>query len=102
MLTGKCKEDFEKWLITEKPLDAHVEPTSLYYLPFSMQYGVYVDFFDSVNVELVVYVEVFDDREFYWTVIEDGKDNVDGWADTRTEARKKAIKKANEIYNKQK
>ena len=49
-LTGKCKEDFEKWLY--KNLYKDSDYTFEYILDLfysyiqSMQYGVYVDFFD--------------------------------------------------------
>jgi hypothetical protein len=70
-----------------------------------MQYGVYVDFFDSVGLNLEIllspisntlYVHKFDysvytsNDEEYGSTYE---------FDTRQEARQKAIEKANEIYN---
>ena len=55
-LTGKCKEEFEKWLYDLKfnnevydNLDAYGDLTWEQY-PLSMQWGVYVDYFDSVGI----------------------------------------------------
>ena len=94
-LTGKCKEDFEKFRISKK--DSYLKHCFFDELEPSMQYGVYVDFFDSVGVnisESLVFtlerhgysfsIELYSDYEIY---------------KTRPEARTSAIQKANEIYN---
>jgi hypothetical protein len=61
MLTGKAKNEFEKWLektnFEECPIseDYSFQPDYIgdfERLPFSMQYGVYVDFFDSVGITI--------------------------------------------------
>ena len=120
-LTGKCKEDFNEWL--EKPTNEseqegrcswigeedssrfNIWTTNYFYqLPQSMQYGVYVDFFESVDVGI--------DTKFcgYLKYDYSIKDKIShvllfteyDWSTTRQEARTKAIKKANEIYNVQK
>ena len=121
-LTEKCKEDFEKWL--ERPLkeDEHegqctwigeeeatlynIWTTEYFYqLPFSMKYGVYVDFFDSVGI----YIK---DRKIsnikrFMCIIEDEKGRhlnnyiEQGFLKTRKEVRTEAIENANEIYNNQ-
>ena len=112
MLTGKCKEDFEKWF---KRLDGQEEehewfiyltkgrnPIGFFYeFPFSMQYGVYVDFFDSVDVDITIKLCGY--LKYDYSI----KDKVShsllfteyDWSKNLTEARTKAIKKANEIYN---
>ena len=58
-LTGKCKEDFEEWMIvnnkellkySEERYSEVIDMSQLFkYLTDSMQYGVLVDFFDSVR-----------------------------------------------------
>jgi hypothetical protein len=93
-LTGKCKEDFEKWLKL-KPKRYGYDPV-FNWLQTEMQYGVYVDFFYSVGI--TVWVAPNGDWIYY---IEEH--------DTETEyserfylqeqARTAAIEKANEIYN---
>jgi len=97
-LTGRCKEEFEKWL------DDNYNAYEFYncmgwfeHIP-SMQYGVYVDFFDSVGYEL----EIFKTDELDFNVfVSVGKAiGESGFlVSTRQEARTKAIEKANEIYN---
>jgi hypothetical protein len=103
-LTGKCKENFEKWfkgsknflLIDEYDFYSGSTP--------SMQYGVYVDFFDSVGVYLTIdnyYHRKRTPKVYY----EFGYDTGNNWIaiktqfKTRQEAREQAIIKANEIYN---
>ena len=92
-LTGKCKEDFEKWLYCGTPYSYFLELTP------SMQYGVYVDFFDSVRISLMVYT--YDDEKWYVNLLKNNRYLIIGkeMYKTRQEARTQAIKKANEIYN---
>jgi hypothetical protein len=102
-LTGKCKEDFEKWY--NNPLVEHVGlrrlPQWFYTLTESMQYGVYVDFFDSVGI--FCEDRRYTDINMAWVVkypnFKGMQDRFDGLTKTRQEARSKAIEKANEIYN---
>ena len=109
-LTGKCKEEFEKWYlqnITELEIEidscyhSELDIEMFYKLPKSMRYGVYVDFFDSVGVVIDIDSEMVSENPFFDFTI-DGKDghNGDGKEyETRPEARAAAIEKANEIYN---
>lgn len=102
MLTGKAKEDFEKWYKNTEIWEYYQFDEFYEYLSDSMQYGVYVDWFDSVGIYLEVACmaegwqsevwlrEVDRVRLDYCNHIENG---------TRHEARTKAIEKANEIYN---
>jgi len=99
-MKGKCKKDFEKWYTNtiRKELQ-YRELRRFHDLQPSMQYGVIVDFFDSVRIYLSI--------ERGWSVIGDCYDGYDyiigvqylGTADTRHEAREAAIEKATEIYN---
>ncbi len=91
-LTGKCKKDFEKWLLKYKPLlmydflycDGEIDFEDL---PPSMQYGVYVDFFRQSNhIESVNHI-IYD---FY-------ENCIIGF--TTEEAIYDVVKNANEIYN---
>ena len=106
ILTDKCKADFEKWyddlnLKYYSDIKGILSSINTFYsLPFSMQYGVYVDFFDSVGIDL----DVFLLRNRFCIMIINKGDEVCSELSkyrTRHEARGKAIKKANEIYNKQ-
>jgi len=61
MLKGQAREDFEKWFISyiDKQLAHNRDEwnegeellSNFYELPFSMQYGVLVDWFDSVGID---------------------------------------------------
>ena len=95
-LTGKCEYDFNEWIIDNCDVKFLEK---FYYLPLSMQFGVYVDFFDSVGLNILLTVE------FDWGyVITEHKyqeiEEVKKWYDTRDEARTESLKKAIEIYNK--
>ena len=105
-LTGKAKEEFEKWYNNDIKKQTHklIHLTDSKYfnlLTDSMQYGVYVDFFDSVGLK--IFIEP-DKIEMYYLFITPNDcvgtycigDNI---FITRQEAREQAIKKANEIFN---
>ena len=111
-LTDKCKTDFEKWYFNFKYHKNGLHKTNVAYfktLPLSMQYGVYVDFFDSVGLILDVQpVLDYDEEKYtkvvYWIITVftlgiKGEDYNDWEFKTRQEAREQAILKANEIYN---
>jgi hypothetical protein len=106
-LTGKCKEDFEKWLIISgtygeeeyhdnEDLLSHFEN-----LKPSMQYGVYVDFFQGTGKKAQVYIAPFFNYDlgtmYEWGAWADGQFVIS--CEAPKEARTAAIEKANEIYN---
>ena len=106
-LTGKCKEDFEKWYfknhckstIKFKQLLPHNYEDIFgwfFGLNLSFQYGIYVDFFDSVD--LSINITIYKEGKWYDVDINDEWVG-NGHAKTRQEAREQAILKANEIYN---
>tara|TARA_R110000772_G_scaffold201952_1_gene312294 strand:+ start:73 stop:426 length:354 start_codon:yes stop_codon:yes gene_type:complete len=110
-LTGKCKEDFEKWIKKQKLSVIHdVGERQMNVVPLgdmfvqlheSMQYGVYEDFFDSVNLFIEVIVVDVNDFSFQIFKKESAKVlSVGSVFNIRSEARTAAIEKANEIYNK--
>jgi hypothetical protein len=110
ILTGKCKEDFEKWfhlndeyLGYEFSVHKCDSTPDFYKEPFSMQYGVLVDFFDSVGIFVDAQADAFDYGKFWYSVLDKDHSYGEPNADyiTRTEARQKAIEKAVEIYNQQ-
>lgn len=112
-LTGKCKEDFEKWLIDNdqyggvvvfsdrQVLSEEDYVVLLYDMHESMQYGVYVDFFDSVGI--FCEDRRYTDINMAWVVkypnFNGIQDRFDGLTKTRQESRQAAIEKANELYN---
>jgi len=111
-LTDKCKIDFEKWLYNLK----YSEPAKFnnYYnnfkdTPESMQYGVYVDFFDSVGIILDVQPVLNYNHDNYTDVnywissvfqlnVSD-EDYNNGQFETRQKGRELTITEANKIYN---
>ena len=107
-LTDKCKVDFEKWFsidlenetnLTAKQVEfCRKDKIDMFYRLYnSMKYGVYVDFFDSVENKTKVRILPRVSRGFdcYFTELKECLQ----LHDTRPEARTKAIEKANEIYN---
>lgn len=108
ILTGKCKQDFEKWYnsLFFKLGKKRMIHWDVFYndLSPSMQHGVYVDFFDSIENPAV---EIFTTASYlrhenYFSVV--------GWKEaphereitnfkTRPEARIESIKQADIMYN---
>lgn len=112
MLTGQAKIDFEKWLGNQKWFNIYMElefentylNEELFYkyLPFSMQYGVYVDWFDSVGIHILegYYPFLFGGHTYAFSIREKSKKySIDESFNSRYESRTEAIKNANEIYN---
>jgi hypothetical protein len=107
-LTGKCKEDFEKWFTDSDnhkgfdeeqiALDRKYRLNLFYQLTQSMKYGVYVDFFDSVEdkTRIRILPRVSRGWDGYFTELKECLQI----HSSRKEANDAAIEKANEIYNK--
>ena len=116
-LTGQAKEDFEKWFnrpeseeydlinnLTNYDQSIHEPIDHFRSLTTSMRYGVYVDWFDSVGIEIIVdtsYIAKDYNRWFFCIHYDGGLNDYDSGSasNNRTEARTSAIEKANEIYN---
>ena len=107
MLVGQAKKDFEKWVsknvkhYTVKKPKFGVKTmefefnSEFYVLPPSMQYGVIVDWFDSVGIDIYFHCDET-------LIIFDNGEPVDLpfiQYETRHQARQEAINKAVEIYN---
>ena len=109
-LTGKCKEDFEKWYlkaIEDLREDYHGYNKSVIISKFyreidSMQYGVLVDFFDEneIYISMDWYGSIRSDSNYFEADINNdfGEQGYFRFK-TRQEAREEAIKQANKIYN---
>ena len=113
-LTGKCKNDFIEFLLnTDCKYSLNIEEGQLvsdafFECPLSMQYGVYIDFFDSVKIMIELQVHVSPTMQggsfkcIRPSILSDGRvHNVGASFRVRERARFAAIKKANEIYNAQ-
>lgn len=124
MLKGKAKEDFEKWVGRADKggigdFSNCVEmcenyPTDNWNISFtdypkSMQYGVLVDWFDSVGINISIEpywcvckitAEIDQEVTFDMMVFSDSQCDYDySNHATRPQARQKAIEQAIEIYN---
>ena len=99
-MKGKCKKDFEKWYSNPIRKELQYRELRMFYdLPHSMQWGVIVDFFDSVGMCVTISRWHCDDiSKYYWSADIDDFE-VSDYLDTRHEARAAAIEKATEIYN---
>lgn len=97
-MVGKCKKDFEKWY--SNPIRKELqyrELRSFYDLPHPMQWGVIVDFFDSVGINIEIAVYQFNDGGECFEA-RTCNDDLEQFR-TRHEARAAAIEKATETYN---
>ena len=121
-LTGKAKEDFEKWwemkpreyrLIKYKASQDSIDfswgVNDFFDLPFSMQFGVLVDFFDSVGIYIEDKIDTDWDYErvVFYTDIDANRQIYTSQADeheTRNEARTKVgldeSPKDGDVFNK--
>jgi len=108
-LTSKCKDDFEKWY-KKTAKQNYINYGMFLNMPLVFQYSVYVDFFDSVGIQVKVEKEFDMDYAIYtgdyaWICDLEklrGQDShivKNGFTETLKEAREKAIEKANEMYN---
>jgi|SRR5690606_39101586 len=114
LLSGKCREDFYKWATDrENPktndcdykicVSGYLKFYRYYFhkLPISMQFGVIQDFADDKGIDLDVKIGV--DTS---TQIKDGFDysyfNHSGHASNLQDARIRAIKRFNILYNQNK
>ncbi len=102
-LTGNSLEQFEKWygeLIHSKEYDNNWY-FDIDYFSDSMKYGVLVDFFDSVGIDIDVAKSKVKGFKVWVDdyLVNNVEYNVIQFIPTRPQARAKAIEKANEILN---
>ncbi len=106
-LTGQCKQDFDKWLYTVYFKEYYQYQMIWQLMSESARNGVYLDWFDSVNI--YVSQEVYGSPEFkikyessvnvkseYWWL--EGS-ILNPISESRNEATAEALTRANEIYN---
>tara|TARA_R110000796_G_scaffold208302_1_gene324559 strand:- start:8 stop:319 length:312 start_codon:yes stop_codon:yes gene_type:complete len=96
-LTEKCKEEFEKWWINF--MDQEMSIHTFIQQHKSMQWGVYVDFFDSVGFNIVI--EQLDYQSWYnYRITNLVLLQFKGTKlSCRPKTRLSAIDKANELHN---
>ena len=103
-LTGENKEKFKEWLWENVyvPNAWHQYNITFEQLPPSMQWGVYVDYADSLDVFIYVLAWETEGGDYYfnWGIIGFWGDHSDNIRyESRQEAREKAIDKFNELMN---
>ena len=106
-LTGKAEKDFFEWYRSTDFKSRNQPGLALFYnYSNSMQYGVYVDFFDSVKIVIELQLRTSPTMQggvftcIRPSILSDGKfHNVGASFVVRERARIVAIKKVNEIYN---
>ncbi len=100
-MTGENEKEFEKWYVNDykqnyKENQYHILLEAFKDLAFEMQIGVYLAYYDSLEI----YVDVISyNNQYYWMPIV--KYILDSEHKTRNEAYKEAFKKADELRNKQ-
>ncbi len=105
--TGKNKEQFKKYYDTIEGGNYKILYQNFMAYPFEMQIGVYLAYYDSLDVKVDITssstemsdgkLEVFD-----YELAGNGEWFGSDYFDSRNEAYKEAFKKANEIVNKEK
>jgi|TARA_R110000744_G_scaffold71300_3_gene143566 hypothetical protein len=102
-LTGKCKEEFEKWILNDDDSEEYRFgqnlSTNFEGLPSSFKYGVLVDYFDSIEMDIVIERRRNDLFLFVIYLHHQYGSGVIPNKQSRPEARTASIKKANELRN---
>ena len=102
-LTGKAKEQFEKWYNPEYNYNNRGwRLVEFYNLPEAMQQGVIQDWADSLGYDIIAESTTAQDK--YWFTIYTLPESIveEKMFDTRQEARNAAIEKLNELINQNK
>lgn len=105
-------KDFKEWLIDKNHYGISWKPQHerhpyligqeeyFFQLPFSMQWGVYVDFFDEHGILIEIGKNIEPDiLGDWWVLINTNEFGID-YIKTRQEARQSSINKAKEMYSK--
>lgn len=102
-LTGKAKVEFEKWWRKNTENVEFIYLIDFYKEPEAMQFGVYVDFADSVEIHLQIMYNT--SSKIYTVWINNSMEYfnscnlIDYTFKNRSEARTAAIEKFNELLN---
>lgn len=104
MLTNKCKEEFEKWLLkwikkniaweSENPTQDDIN--HFYKFPLAMQQGVYFEFFDSEEI----YITILNDFESVGYQIDNSsylRETL--WLASKSVVVERSIKRADTLFN---
>ena len=104
-LTGKAKEQFDKWFLDNIEsmwsikLEPEWEEVDFNSLPPSMQFGTYQEWADSIGYNIEICNQSFEDWFEFYVLID--KQYVASRLKSRAEANKAAIDNLNILINKQ-
>jgi len=100
MVTGKNKEQFEKWfrLNFHWTIEDAGDGTYFNALPFEMQIGVYLAYYDSLWMEIYIYRSDIDNK-WRLTIYTNSGNLYFYGGETRNEAYKEAFKQADILIN---
>tara|TARA_R110000782_G_C14515250_1_gene380411 strand:+ start:18 stop:335 length:318 start_codon:yes stop_codon:yes gene_type:complete len=101
-LTGKAKEEFEKWYDEKHGTCNNLLCyNSLYDLPKSMQWGVYQDWADILGYDMVTQASIEQDKYWFslWHQDEQYEHFNEEYFTTREQVRNAAVEKLNELIN---
>lgn len=111
LLTGQTKEKFNNWFLQNYYTDVNgiitdKEKLSAFKgLNFAMQYGVYINFFDSIEIQIFIkgYKFFHEPKEYYFIICNEAmihlNNHVEDRFNTRFKTQIESIKRANKIYN---
>ena len=101
MTTGKNKDNFEKWYDKIYSIPLYTDPNGekdFYCLPFEMQLGVYLAYYDSIGIKCFCYWSLANNK-FSSELWKQNSLLELSFFDLRSEAYKEAFKKADELIN---
>ena len=103
-LTGKAKSAFKEFRVKNYPDTKYLieasDGTVWEFLPDALQFGAYVDWADSVGINIDIRPVISNKLLGFYLVINNDAYVEDSFF-SREEARELAIKKLDELYNKQ-
>jgi len=111
-MTDKNKEQFEEWYDKIYSIPLYSEPNGekdFYILPFEMQIGVYLAYYDSLSKTKIIADYDVNKKDWFVWVLKDQRVRIlmrDNTLErmsfnSRNEAYKEAFKQANELINQQ-
>ena len=107
-MDNTTNEQFKKWYreyyLNPKSQDAEFTEKIMQdfffdEIPFSMQWGVYLQFFDSINIKIEIFNDVKSSHSSYWIALINDEHAYKGYKDSRELAEQAAVNKAFKMIN---
>jgi hypothetical protein len=100
LLTGKNKEQFLNWMLWKRPRIQAKYGISLKDVPFEMQIGVLLAYYDSLEIYIRIDLKaIYNNKQDWSYFVQSSCKNKRGFK-SRNEAYKEAFKLANKLINK--